>query len=58
MHEPCAPLLLTGLQPRNVAMALALRSGANVVVDTPTASVSREYLYVSNIVFNVLHSTC
>jgi hypothetical protein len=33
MHEPCAPLLLTGLQPRNVALALALRSGAHVVVD-------------------------
>ena len=34
MHEPCAPLLLTGLQPRNVALALALRSGAHVVVDS------------------------
>ncbi len=33
MHEPCAPLLLAGLQPRNVALALSLRSGAHVVVD-------------------------
>lgn len=33
MHEPCAPLLLTGVQPRNVALARALRSAARVVVD-------------------------
>jgi hypothetical protein len=33
MHEPCAPLLLTGVQPRNVALAQALRSAAHVVVD-------------------------
>ncbi len=33
MHEPCAPLLLTGLQPRNLALARALRSAAQVVVD-------------------------
>ena len=33
MHEPCAPLLLTGLHPRNLALARALRSPARVVVD-------------------------
>lgn len=33
MHEPCAPLLLTGMQPRNLALARALRSPEHVVVD-------------------------
>ena len=33
MHEPCAPLLLTGLRRRNVELALALRSPALAVVD-------------------------
>lgn len=33
MHELCAPLLLTGLQPRNLTLARALRSPARVVVD-------------------------
>ena len=33
MHERAAPLLLTGLHPRNVALAQALGSPAHVVVD-------------------------
>ncbi|MCJ0765883.1 succinylglutamate desuccinylase/aspartoacylase domain-containing protein [Variovorax terrae] len=33
MHEPSAPLLLTGLQPRNLALARALRSPGHVVID-------------------------
>lgn len=33
MHERGAPLLLTGLQPRNLALARALRSPEHVVVD-------------------------
>jgi hypothetical protein len=33
MHEPSAPLLLTGIQPRNLALARALRSPEHVVVD-------------------------
>lgn len=33
MHERAAPLLLTGVQPRNLALARALRSPAHVVVD-------------------------
>jgi hypothetical protein len=33
MHESAAPLLLTGMQARNVALARALRSPAHIVVD-------------------------
>ena len=33
MHEPSAPLLLTGMQARNLALAHAMRSPAHVVVD-------------------------
>ncbi|MFT4194995.1 succinylglutamate desuccinylase/aspartoacylase family protein [Ottowia sp.] len=33
MHEPCAPLLLTGMQPRNLQLARALRTPEHVVVD-------------------------
>lgn len=33
MHEPSAPLLLTGIQPRNLALARALRSPEHVVID-------------------------
>ncbi|MDD2544847.1 MAG: succinylglutamate desuccinylase/aspartoacylase family protein [Burkholderiaceae bacterium] len=33
MHEASAPLLLTGLQPRNLALARAMRSPEHVVVD-------------------------
>ncbi|MCU0943010.1 MAG: succinylglutamate desuccinylase/aspartoacylase family protein [Hydrogenophaga sp.] len=33
MHEPCAPLLITGPLPRNVALAQRLGSGAQVVMD-------------------------
>ncbi len=33
MHERGAPLLLTGMQPRNLALARALRSPEHVVVD-------------------------
>lgn len=33
MHEPSAPLLLTGVQPRNLALARALRTPEHVVVD-------------------------
>lgn len=33
MHEPGEPLLLTGMQPRNLALARALRAPAHVVVD-------------------------
>jgi predicted deacylase len=33
MHEPSAPLLLTGMHPRNLALARALRSPEHVVVD-------------------------
>jgi len=33
MHEPGAPLLLTGTQPRNLALARALRAPMHVVVD-------------------------
>lgn len=33
MHEPCAPLLVTGTLPRNIAFAQALGSGGQVVVD-------------------------
>ncbi len=33
MHEPCAPLLVTGTLARNIAFAQALGSGGQVVVD-------------------------
>lgn len=33
MHEPCAPLLVTGTLPRNIAFAQALASGGQIVVD-------------------------
>ncbi len=33
MHEPSAPLSLTGIQPRNLALARRLRSPEHVVVD-------------------------
>lgn len=33
MHEPCAPLMVTGLLPRNIAFAQALRTCAQVVAD-------------------------
>ena len=33
MHEPAAPLLVTGMQPRNLALASALRSPEHIVVD-------------------------
>ena len=33
MHEPCAPLLVTGTLPRNIAFAQALGAGGQVVMD-------------------------
>jgi len=33
MHEPCAPLLLTGVHPRNRALAQQLGAPAHVVID-------------------------
>lgn len=33
MHEPCEPLLVTGLLPRNIAFAQGLGSGAQAIVD-------------------------
>ena len=33
MHEPCAPLLVTGVLPRNIAFAQELRTRSQVVVD-------------------------
>ena len=33
MHEPSAPLLLTGMQPRNLELARALRTPEHIVVD-------------------------
>jgi len=33
MHEPSAPLLLTGLQPRNLALARGLKGAAAIVID-------------------------
>ena len=33
MHEPGAPLLLTGVQPRNVALARQLRAPEHIVID-------------------------
>jgi len=34
MHEPCAPLLVTGTLARNIAFAQALRTASQVVVDS------------------------
>lgn len=33
MHEPGAPLLLTGILPRNIALARSLKSPAHIIVD-------------------------
>lgn len=33
MHEPCAPLLLTGVQPRNLELARAMGAPEHIVVD-------------------------
>jgi Succinylglutamate desuccinylase / Aspartoacylase family len=33
MHEPCMPLLLTGLQPRNLALARLIGAPQHIVVD-------------------------
>ena len=33
MHEPCEPLWVTGLLPRNIALAQSLQTGAQTVVD-------------------------
>ncbi|MEO7400837.1 MAG: succinylglutamate desuccinylase/aspartoacylase family protein [Polaromonas sp.] len=33
MHEPCAPLLVTGLLPRNIALAQSLASASQAIVD-------------------------
>lgn len=33
MHEPCEPLFVTGLLPRNIEFAQRLRTGAQVIVD-------------------------
>ncbi len=33
MHEPCAPLLVTGLLPRNIAFAQGLKTSAQAIVD-------------------------
>lgn len=33
MHEPCAPLLVTGLLPRNIALAQSLGTASQVIVD-------------------------
>ena len=33
MHEPCAPLLVTGLLPRNIAFAQSLRTDSQVIAD-------------------------
>lgn len=33
MHEPCEPLFVTGLLPRNIAFAQALKTSAQVIVD-------------------------
>ena len=33
MHEPSAPLLLTGVQPRNLQLARAMRSPEHIVID-------------------------
>lgn len=38
MHEVCAPLLLTGVQPRNLELARALRSPQYLVADANHAS--------------------
>lgn len=33
MHEPCAPLLLTGMQPRNLELARAMAAPEHIVID-------------------------
>ena len=33
MHEPCAPLLLTGVQPRNLALAKQMVASEHIVID-------------------------
>ena len=33
MHEPCAPLLLTGVQPRNLELARAMAAPKHIVID-------------------------
>ncbi len=33
MHEPCAPLLLTGVQPRNLELARAMAAPEHIVID-------------------------
>lgn len=33
MHEPCAPLLLTGVQPRNLQLARAMAAPEHIVID-------------------------
>ncbi|WP_367066722.1 succinylglutamate desuccinylase/aspartoacylase family protein [Oryzisolibacter sp. LB2S] len=33
MHEPCVPLLLTGMQPRNLQLAKALATPEHIVID-------------------------
>lgn len=33
MHEPCAPLLVTGLLPRNIEFARQLRSQGQIIID-------------------------
>lgn len=33
MHEPCAPLMLTGMQPRNLALARQMRAPEHIVID-------------------------
>ena len=33
MHEPCAPLLLTGVQPRNLALAKQMAAPEHIVID-------------------------
>lgn len=33
MHEPCTPLLVTGLLPRNIEFARRLRCGGQIVID-------------------------
>lgn len=33
MHEPCAPLLLTGMQPRNLQLARAMAAPEHIVID-------------------------
>ena len=41
MHEPCAPLLITGTLPRNIAFAHGLRSAGRIVIDRGHADGTR-----------------